>query len=94
MSKSLKNFISIKELLKKYSARQIRLLFLLHKYDVLMNYNSNSFKETEDKDRKYYEFYLTIKKILRENPLSNFQKPNKIDLVDFFYLINILIKIV
>jgi len=38
MSKSLKNFIKIKTMVNKYSARQLRLLFLRHKYDSLMNY--------------------------------------------------------
>lgn len=38
MSKSLKNFITIKTLLKQFSARQIRLLFALHKYDSTMDF--------------------------------------------------------
>ena len=38
MSKSLKNFIKIKSMVSRYSARQLRLLFLLHKYDMVMDY--------------------------------------------------------
>jgi cysteinyl-tRNA synthetase len=41
MSKSLKNFISIKDALKQYSARQIRLLFLLHSWTGTMEYSPN-----------------------------------------------------
>lgn len=41
MSKSLKNFIKIKSLTEKYGARQIRLLFLLHKFDQVMDYVPN-----------------------------------------------------
>lgn len=40
MSKSLKNFITIKEILKSYSSNQIRLIFLLHKYDSLMSFST------------------------------------------------------
>lgn len=62
MSKSLKNFITIENLLKHFSARQIRLVFLLHSYDSVMDYfphredeNGNvtelrSMKDAIDKD--------------------------------------------
>jgi cysteinyl-tRNA synthetase len=39
MSKSLKNFITIKEMLKHSSARVIKLYFFLHRYDMLLNYD-------------------------------------------------------
>lgn len=39
MSKSLKNFISIKQLLSKYNRRQLRIFFLSSKYDGTLNYN-------------------------------------------------------
>ena len=42
MSKSMKNFITIKALLKTYNARQLRLLFLLQNYEKLMNYSSSN----------------------------------------------------
>ena len=38
MSKSLKNFITIKEALVTHTARQIRFCFLLHKYNSPMDY--------------------------------------------------------
>eukprot|EP00953_Heterococcus_sp_UTEX-ZZ885_P026191 14166-Heterococcus_DN1.PRE.1 len=38
MSKSLKNFITIKQAIAMYSVRQIRMLFLLHKYNDPMDY--------------------------------------------------------
>ena len=38
MSKSLKNFITIKEALRKYTARQLRLLFLLHNWSDNLDY--------------------------------------------------------
>lgn len=42
MSKSLKNFITIKEALKKYSARQLRFAFLLHKWNDTLDYSENT----------------------------------------------------
>jgi cysteinyl-tRNA synthetase len=33
MSKSLKNFITIKEALQKYTSRQLRMLFVIHAWD-------------------------------------------------------------
>ena len=42
MSKSLKNFIKIKNLVNEYGYKEIRLLFLLHKYDEVMDFNDKS----------------------------------------------------
>lgn len=39
MSKSLKNFITIREALTVYTARQLRMVFLLHKYNAPMDYS-------------------------------------------------------
>jgi cysteinyl-tRNA synthetase len=37
MSKSLKNFITIKEALQKYTSRQLRMLFVIHAWDKVDN---------------------------------------------------------
>lgn len=74
MSKSLKNFISIQELLKTYNSRQLRVLFLLHKYDTLMNYNQNSLSESVNKEKNYKEFFANMKIEMEKNPLNNNQK--------------------
>jgi len=42
MSKSLKNFISIKEALKTHTSRQLRLLFLLHSWKDTLDYSGNT----------------------------------------------------
>ena len=42
MSKSLKNFITIGEVLEKYSARQLRLTFLLHSWKDTLDYSENT----------------------------------------------------
>ena len=45
MSKSLKNFITIKEALKKYSSRQLRLAFLLHAWNATLDYSEQTMRE-------------------------------------------------
>ena len=42
MSKSLKNFVTIQDALKKYSARQLRLAFLLHSWKDTLDYSDNT----------------------------------------------------
>lgn len=66
MSKSLKNFITIRECLKRYNARQLRLLFLGHKYDAPMDYAEHSMIEAVNLDRTLTDFFGNIKARLRE----------------------------
>ena len=42
MSKSLKNFITIQEVLKTYSARQLRLMFLMHNWKDTLDYSDQT----------------------------------------------------
>ena len=67
MSKSLKNFISIKDALKSYTGRQIRLMILMHHWDVTFNYTEKAMPEASEKDRQFNEFFLTVKVALRNN---------------------------
>lgn len=59
MSKSLKNFITIKDALKKYSARQLRFAFLLHSWKDTLDYSDNTM-----------EMALTYEKLF--NVMTNF----------------------
>ena len=45
MSKSLKNFITIKEALTRYSSRQLRLAFLLHAWNATLDYSEHTMTE-------------------------------------------------
>lgn len=75
MSKSLKNFITIKELLKHISARVIKIFFFMHKYDVLLDYDpKTSLQEAENKDKRYKDFFSNMKARIREEKVSNPQK--------------------
>lgn len=66
MSKSLKNFITIRKCLERYNARQIRLAFLAHRYDAPMNYAEHGMEEAVNVDRSFTDFYGTLKATLRE----------------------------
>ncbi len=67
MSKSLKNFISIKDCLKQFSGRQVRLMVLMHKWDATFNYTEKAMPEAVEKDRQINEFFLNVKVALRNN---------------------------
>ena len=66
MSKSLKNFITIKDILEKYNSRQIRFVFLLHNWNSLMNYTTEkTFPEAIGKERQFTEFFRSVKALTR-----------------------------
>jgi cysteinyl-tRNA synthetase len=52
MSKSLKNFITIKEALTKYTARQLRILFLMHSWKDNMDYSDQSMEAVLSFEKK------------------------------------------
>ena len=67
MSKSLKNFTTIKEILQHKTAKQMRMLFLLHQWHTTMNYSpEDSFPEAEKKQKEFDEFFHNIKAVLRQ----------------------------
>lgn len=74
MSKSLKNFVKIKDALLDHSSRQLRFLFLLHKYNVPMDYNDHSMEEAVVVDRFFNEFFQNVKVQLRLLGMKNAQK--------------------
>jgi cysteinyl-tRNA synthetase len=76
MSKSLKNFVTIKEALEMHSARQIRFCFILHKYNSTMDYSSDTMAQAVDIEKKFTEFFHNIKALLRRE--VNFGGPQYI----------------
>jgi len=79
MSKSLKNFITIKEILEKYNSNQLRLLFLMHKYNHTMDYSEDRLKQTNDILKNYTNFISNIT-ILTEN--NNKYLQDDFDIID------------
>jgi cysteinyl-tRNA synthetase len=71
MSKSLKNFITIKDALKKHSARQLRLAFLLHAWKDTLDYSGNTMEMAVQWEKNFNEFFLNIKDLLRGTDLKN-----------------------
>jgi cysteinyl-tRNA synthetase len=60
MAKTLKNFITIKESLTKYSARQLRLWFLMSRYDQPMHYSQKAMEYILSLDTIILNFFQTI----------------------------------
>ena len=65
MSKSLKNFISIRQALEQNNARQIRLCFLMHKYNAPMDYGDNTMQHAIVVEKTFQEFFHNVKAALR-----------------------------
>ncbi|GAN06823.1 cysteinyl-tRNA synthetase [Mucor ambiguus] len=64
MSKSLKNFITINEALKTYTARQLRIFFLLHQWDAKMDFKKSSMQETIQLEQFMKNFFDNTKAIV------------------------------
>ncbi|ORX90132.1 cysteinyl-tRNA synthetase [Basidiobolus meristosporus CBS 931.73] len=66
MSKSLKNFITIREALEKYTARQLRLFFLLHQWDSKIDYKISSMNEAVSIESGFNNFFANVKALSQE----------------------------
>ncbi|KAH8404070.1 hypothetical protein KR215_009001 [Drosophila sulfurigaster] len=65
MSKSLKNFITIQEALKKHSSTQLRLAFLLHSWKDTLDYSENTMEMATQYEKFLNEFFLNVKDLTR-----------------------------
>ncbi|XP_016536691.1 cysteine--tRNA ligase, cytoplasmic isoform X3 [Poecilia formosa] len=65
MSKSLKNFITIKDALAKNTARQLRLAFLMHSWKDTLDYSANTMESAVQYEKFMNEFFLNVKDVLR-----------------------------
>jgi len=63
MSKSLKNFITIRQALEKHSARQIRIMFLLQPWDKGMNYSDQTVADAKAKEALFRNFFGSVKAV-------------------------------
>lgn len=68
MSKSLKNFITIQQVLEKHSPRRIRLLFLLQSWHTQMNFSDSSLLEAAAKENTLINFFQNVDVLLRNAP--------------------------
>ncbi|XP_055388743.1 cysteine--tRNA ligase, cytoplasmic-like [Condylostylus longicornis] len=67
MSKSLKNFITIKQALEVFSPRSIRILTLMHRWDAPMNYSTDgeSMVAAAEVDNAFLNFFGTVTAAVR-----------------------------
>ncbi|CAG2120101.1 unnamed protein product, partial [Medioppia subpectinata] len=81
MSKSLKNFITIKEALTRNTWRQLRFAFLLHSWKETLDYSDNTMSDAIQYEKfanvwpdttqtPLREFFLTVKDLIRTSDAS------------------------
>ncbi|XP_054163692.1 cysteine--tRNA ligase, cytoplasmic-like [Oppia nitens] len=70
MSKSLKNFVTIKEALKRNTWRQLRFAFLLHSWKDTLDYSDNTMNDAINFEKFANEFFLTVKDLIRTSDKS------------------------
>ncbi|XP_019854225.1 PREDICTED: cysteine--tRNA ligase, cytoplasmic-like [Amphimedon queenslandica] len=68
MSKSLKNFITIKEALQTNTSSQLRLAFLTHQWSATMDYSVNAMQEAVQTEKALKEFFLVVKDMVWRCP--------------------------
>lgn len=61
MSKSLKNFITIKDALQKNTARQLRIHFLSHSWRGGLDYSESGMSEAVSTEKYFNDFFLLVK---------------------------------
>jgi len=71
MSKSLKNFITIKEFVKKYTARQIRMSFLINKWNTPMTYSESLMEYTISLENKLFTALSVLDSYIKKNNGEN-----------------------
>ncbi|KAJ3036550.1 hypothetical protein HDV00_002571 [Rhizophlyctis rosea] len=66
MSKSLKNFVTIREGLEKDTAAQIRLMYLLHQWDSILDFGAGSLAEARGVETQIHNFLANVKAVVQE----------------------------
>jgi len=79
MSKSLKNFITIKEFIKKYTARQIRMVFLINKWWMPMTYSLEGMEYAVTLENKLFTFVSIIESKSKEREKMDVKKNENSD---------------
>ncbi len=79
MSKSLKNFLKIDQFTKVYNANTIRLYFLRHKWDGVMDFTEDGIKEAQSNEKYISEFFQNLKVYIRGNSLQRDLKFDEVD---------------
>ncbi|WFD02732.1 cysteine--tRNA ligase [Malassezia obtusa] len=67
MSKSLKNFISIDEALQRFTARQLRLAFLMQQWNAKMDFRESAMAEVRSAEATFNNFFSGVAALQREH---------------------------
>jgi cysteinyl-tRNA synthetase len=70
MSKSLKNFITIRQALEHNTARQLRIMFLLQAWDQPMNYSDQTIDDARSKETTFKNFFREVEALVRDDYLD------------------------
>eukprot|EP00922_Rhytidocystis_sp_ex-Travisia-forbesii_P037625 GHVS01056046.1.p1 GENE.GHVS01056046.1~~GHVS01056046.1.p1 ORF type:complete len:700 (+),score=106.70 GHVS01056046.1:152-2101(+) len=72
MSKSLKNFVTIEQVLEKFSPRHVRILCLINRWDSPMNYSSSgeTIQQAADVDRSFFNFFSLVRSITKTSAVG------------------------
>lgn len=70
MSKSLKNFITIRQALDMNSPRLLRILFLMQGWDLPMNYSAQTTDDARSKETTFKSFFREVEALAREDYLA------------------------
>jgi cysteinyl-tRNA synthetase len=79
MSKSLKNFITIRQALVEHSPRQLRLMFLMQPWDKSMNYSDQTVDDAKAKEKYFKNFFGAVKSLLRNDFVQEHQGWTPVD---------------
>ncbi|KAK6089189.1 hypothetical protein P3W45_001816 [Vairimorpha bombi] len=79
MSKSLKNFTTIKSILERCTPVQLRILFLYHQWNKDMNYEEEQIKFAENVEKKLFNFLMYVDSFCQEDNNDVTNKNNEID---------------
>lgn len=70
MSKSLKNFVTIRQALEHNTARQLRIMFLLQAWDQPMNYSDQTVEDARSKESTLKSFFRAVEALVRDDYLA------------------------
>ena len=77
MSKSLKNFLTISEIVEKSSPESLRILFLQHSWNRPMNYDPDQLKEADSIKKKLFNFKSNIESYIKNRDLRSLNDYDK-----------------
>lgn len=70
MSKSLKNFVTIRQALEQNTARQLRIMFLLQAWDQPMSYSDQTIDDSRSKETTFKSFFREVEALVRDDYLK------------------------